>query len=188
MGSIGAAPPKDICFGPRSSGPRWDLTFNKPKICWQRCIAKFGIDIQSKIPSWSITAVLPVGADAPIILVGGGIQFPHWSNARSENEGALIRYQSFFSKFGLAASSKPKCTSEGGDHNSCQRSNAVMVSINKSTRAIGINRNSGPETGWLFFGGGIGFGILLFIYAALKTWGKRAFRRHKYRHQNRDGS
>jgi hypothetical protein len=76
----------------------------------------------------------------------------------------------------------PQREREERDENSSERSQRPVVPFYKGSRTANMSVDYDAESGWIFFGGGIGLGFLLLGYTLLKRWHKSAFGQDKADH------
>lgn len=174
-------------FWPQQSRSWWGsgISISKIKRGGHPRIAEEAVSIDLHSPSWCISAVLPNGSKPPIELASIS-WFVKGQQSFRENEGTLIGDKSFSSELRLLASSEPQRAGESGNYKSSERRNTYAVAFDKTSGTGNIRSENGSVTGWLVFGGGIGIGVLLVIYAALKEWRRGTFNSHKNRQQNND--
>jgi|ERR1700687_2553154 len=138
----------------------------KPR--WHRRIAQEAISINLKLASWSIAAIFPSGGKSPVKMSSTWVWLVEWPDPNGGDKCTFIGNECVPGELGLLASGEPQRTSKGGYYECGESRDADAMALNKQARAGDIGNDDSAITGWIIFGGGVGFSILLVIYAALK--------------------
>lgn len=148
----------------------------------QGSISNLATDANHTVSSRRISAIAPEQAKSPIVMQRNYVKFPELTVMIWKKESRFIGNEGLFGKFRLGIAGEPESAGESSNHKCCEGGNSYAVTLNELPRTVDVSGDDGSVTGWLVFGGSIGFGILLVVYAAFKERRRGAFNAHKNHH------